>query len=116
MLLKQGRKEGGEIFFLNEKSGGTQLFRPLAKTATKETDEMIVATIKRIEAEIANLEETILIYGEQKKKIRVRHMVMLTMLDGKSRYRSVSIIIIFFLLSGRHTLRIFLHKKYKMVQ
>ena len=57
---------------------------------------MIVATIKRIEAEIDNLEETVLIHGEGKKKIRVRHMVVLTMLDGKSRCGYVSIITIIF--------------------
>ena len=57
---------------------------------------MIVATIKRIEAEIDNLEETVLIHGEGKKNIRVRHMVVLTMLDGKSRSGYDSIIIIIF--------------------
>ena len=66
------------------KCGGVQVCRPLGKTATKETEEMIVGTIKRIEAEIDLLEDT-LVLTKDDKKIQVKHHVLLTMLDGKCR-------------------------------
>ena len=72
------------MFFTNEKCGGVQLFWPLAKISSKETEEMIVETIKRIEAEAAKLEETVLVTGKE-RRVRVKHTLVFTMLDGKCR-------------------------------
>ena len=55
----QGRAEGSQKpFFEVEKSGGIAYYRPIAKTAGKETEDLIVNAIKRIEAEGGGLEET----------------------------------------------------------
>ena len=79
----QGRDEAGELFFSNQKAGGTQLYRPLGKDNAKETDELIVVTIKRIEEEAKNLDKTVITLND--KTISFKHTLVYTMLDGKGR-------------------------------
>ena len=74
-----------EVFFDHDKSGGIEMFRPLSKVSGKENDDAIVATIARIQAEVAALEDTVVLTANG-KSIRVRHTVLYTMLDGKCRF------------------------------
>ena len=75
--------EAGELFFSNQKAGGTQLYRPLSKINAKETDELLVATIRRIEEETKNLDKTVVTFNG--KTIHFKHTLVYTMLDGKGR-------------------------------
>ena len=80
----QGRENGSnKQFFLNDKCGGVQLYRQLAKTCGKETEEAIVATIRRIEEETKNLDKTVVTFNG--KTIHFKHTLVYTMLDGKGR-------------------------------
>ena len=63
------------------------MFRPTAKTTgAKESDELIVGTIKRIEEEIASLDDHVVL-THHGKRIVIRHQVLMTMVDGKCRYK-----------------------------
>jgi hypothetical protein len=73
-----------EVIFDHKKAGGIALYRPIGKTAGKESEEAIVHHIQRIEAEIAALDDTVLLRANG-KSIRVKHTVLFTMLDGKCR-------------------------------
>ena len=75
---------------MNDKCGGVQLYRQLAKTCGKETEEAIVTTIKRIEREVEEMNDLrINING---KTIVAKNLVVYTMLDGKGRCDIILII------------------------
>ena len=78
-----GRNDEGKQFFVNDKSGGTQLYRVLSKMNCKESEEMMVNTIKRIQAEMHEIEDTVI--HIQGKNVFIHHKVLLTMLNGKCR-------------------------------
>ena len=79
----QERDEAGELFFSNQKAGGTQLYRPLSKINAKETDKLVVATIRTIKEETKKLDETVVSLNG--KTIRFKHTMVYTVLDGKGR-------------------------------
>ena len=78
------RTDTKEVVWENGKAGGTGTYRLTGRTAGKESDTKIVSTIRRIEAEVAALEDTIItrVCG---KKVLVKHTVVTSMLDGKCR-------------------------------
>ena len=81
--LLQGRGADGKEFFHNGKCGGTQLYRPLSKINEKEDSQTIVSTIQRIEEEIKDMTDTVVV--KKGKTVHVKHTLLLTMLDGKGR-------------------------------
>ena len=83
VALIMGRNDEGKKFFVNDKSGGTQLYRLLSKMNCKESEEMMVNTIKRIQAEMHEIEDTVI--HIQGKNVFIHHKVLLTMLNGKCR-------------------------------
>ena len=83
VYLPQGRGEDGNQFYMNSKTGGMELYRPLSKMNSKETEDTIVTTIKRVQAEMEDMEDTVISYHG--KKIFHKHKLLITMLNGKCR-------------------------------
>ena len=51
-IFSQGCGEDGNKFDMNNKTGRTELYRPLSKMITKESEDTIVNTMKRVQAKI----------------------------------------------------------------
>ena len=73
---------------MNENPGGCEMLRPLVKNKEKDTAENAVIAIKRMEGDIKLLKDTI-ITSTTRTEIRIKHMVIHSMHDGKNRYDCV---------------------------
>ena len=72
------------IFFSHEKSGGIDLYRVTGRTSGKESENTIVNTVRRVQAEVELLEDSV-VARSNGRTVVIKHTVLMTMLDGKCR-------------------------------
>ena len=73
-----------KVLWQNNSPGGCQMMRPLVKNKQKDTVENCVESMKAMEESIKNVKTTV-ITSRTGQKMRVNHIILHSMHDGKQR-------------------------------